>query len=55
MVSRNLHLTGEIDEEPGIILHLKGYGGLIHNLNRRKTRYPDRFFLSWNGGEVRRW
>lgn len=45
-VQTNIPLTREIDQEPGLLLHLKGYGGIIQNLNRRRTRYVDRFFLS---------
>ena len=45
-LSTTIPLSGEIDQEPGLLLHLKGYGGMIQNLNRRRTRYVDRFFLS---------
>ncbi|KAK8798601.1 hypothetical protein WA588_003681, partial [Blastocystis sp. NMH] len=45
-LSTTIPLSGEIDQEPGLLLHLKGYGGMIQNLNRRRTRYVDRFFLN---------
>ena len=53
-VQTTIPLTREIDQEAGLLLHLKGYGGIIQNLNRRRTRYVDRFFLSNSSGWIPR-
>ena len=46
----NFVISPAIFNEPGLALHLYGYGGFIRNLHRKKTRYFDRFFLSKEGG-----
>lgn len=46
----NFALTPAIFDQPGLVLHLYGYGGHIRNFNRKKTRYFDRFFLSGRDG-----
>ena len=47
----NFAVSPAIFGEPGLALHLYGYGGFIRNLHRKKTRYFDRFFLSKEGGK----
>ena len=46
--SLELHrpLTRDLAGETGLVAHLAATGGCVVNLNRRKTRYFDRFFLS---------
>lgn len=46
--SLELHkpLSRDLVEETGLVMHLAATGGCVVNLNRRKTRYFDRFFLS---------
>ena len=50
--SLELHkpLSRDLVEETGLVMHLAATGGCVVNLNRRKTRYFDRFFL--NGTNV---
>ena len=46
--SLELHrpLSRDIVEETGLVMHLAATGGCVVNLNKRRTRYFDRFFLS---------
>lgn len=43
---KHIPLISEIMGEPGMILHLAGSSGMIHNFGKRTTRYVDRFFIS---------
>ncbi|KNB46401.1 mitochondrial SAM 50 [Blastocystis sp. subtype 4] len=45
-LNANIPVSPMILGEPGLVLHLSSYGGMIRNLSRKNTRYFDRFFLT---------